>query len=135
MGLGEIFLEPNGLAELDLGLVQLAVVRKEIPEVVVGQGKVFVEAEGFPELGNGLVQQALLDQRISQVLMGQETLRPESGGDGVLAERLLLEGMPVTGQMGSQLVVKPEIAGIPLPYLPQNLQSTPGGASSLREPG
>jgi hypothetical protein len=60
VGLGDVRLEPGGLAVLGDGLLQQALVLQSDPEVVVGFGVVLPEPKNLAELGDGLVQQSLL---------------------------------------------------------------------------
>jgi hypothetical protein len=55
VGLGRVLVEPNGLAILGDGVVQLALLLQHNPEIVVGRDTVLLDSDGLVILGDGLV--------------------------------------------------------------------------------
>jgi hypothetical protein len=61
--------EPDGLAVLREGLVELTFGVKSHPEAVVGIGVILLEADGLAVLGDGLVQKALIPETDAEVVV------------------------------------------------------------------
>ena len=70
VGLGVVGLEPDGLAVVGDGLVQLPLVAQGDAEVVVGLGVVGLEPDGLAVVGDGLVQLPLVPQGVAEVVVG-----------------------------------------------------------------
>ena len=80
MGLGEIRVKFDGLAEAGAGLVQLALDSQHQAQFAVGHGEIRVELDGLFQALDGLVQLALASLRIAEVYPGGIVLGPQSAG-------------------------------------------------------
>ena len=116
MGVGVVGLEPDRLAVLGDGLVQLPLTSQGGAEVEVGRAVVGPQPDRLAVLGDGLVQLPLAHQGDAEVgvgvgVVGLEPDRLAQGRDGLVQRRIGPGAIPARLEEVTQAAPVPAVAG------------------------